>query len=72
MRGVLVSTVLALGLVGHLGPDGAGAGEPLPEIAAELLAEGFNAPVFLVAPDDEEFCGAFADAREGRCSSGAR
>ncbi len=28
------------------------AGEPLPEIRLELVAEGFNAPVFLVAPPD--------------------
>ncbi|HSA82479.1 MAG TPA: PQQ-dependent sugar dehydrogenase [Geminicoccaceae bacterium] len=50
MRGVLVSTVLALGFAGA--PDAAGAREPRPEVAVELLAEGFNAPVFLVAPND--------------------
>jgi glucose/arabinose dehydrogenase len=50
MRGVLFSIVIALASAGH--PGSAGAREPLPEVAVELVAEGFNAPVFLVAPDD--------------------
>ena len=50
MRGVLVLMALALAAAGHRGV--AGASEPLPEVAVELVAEGFNAPVFLVAPDD--------------------
>jgi hypothetical protein len=50
MRGVLISIVVALASAGH--PGSAGAREPLPEVAVELVAEGFNAPVFLVAPDD--------------------
>ena len=50
MRAVLVAAVLVLGMAGHAGAAGARA--PLPEVALELLAEGFNAPVFLVAPDD--------------------
>jgi glucose/arabinose dehydrogenase len=51
MRGVLVSIVVGLASTGH--PGIAGAREPLPEVAVELVAEGFNAPVFLVAPDDD-------------------
>ena len=50
MRAVLVAAVLVLGMAGHSGAAGAGA--PLPEVAVELLAAGFSAPVFLVAPDD--------------------
>ena len=48
MRAVLVAAVLVLGMAGHWGAAGAGA--PLPEVAVELLAAGFSAPVFLVAP----------------------
>ena len=50
MRAILVAAVLVLGMAGHSGAAGAGA--PLPEVAVELLAAGFSAPVFLVAPDD--------------------
>ena len=50
MRAVLISAVLVLGIAGHWGA--AGARGPLPEVAVELVAEGFSAPVFLVAPDD--------------------
>ena len=50
MRAILVAAVLVLGMAGHSGATGAGA--PLPEVAVELLAAGFSAPVFLVAPDD--------------------
>ena len=48
MQGVLVSIVL--GLLASAGP--AGAQDALPEVAVELVAEGFNSPIFLVAPDD--------------------
>ena len=50
MRAVLVAAVLVLGIAGDSGAAGAGAS--LPEVAVELLAAGFSAPVFLVAPDD--------------------
>jgi hypothetical protein len=33
-------------------PRAAKAVEPLPEVATELVAEGLNATIFLVAPDD--------------------
>jgi glucose/arabinose dehydrogenase len=49
MRGLWIATMTAL-LVAV--PAGVGGREPLPEAAVELVAEGFNAPVFLVAPDD--------------------
>ena len=48
--GALVGLVLALGAAGH--PWVAAAREPLPEVAVELVTDGLNAPVFLVAPDD--------------------
>ena len=50
MRAVLVAALLVLGIAGDSGAAGAGAS--LPEVAVELLAAGFSAPVFLVAPDD--------------------
>jgi glucose/arabinose dehydrogenase len=50
MRAVLVAAVLILGIADRAGA--ARAREALPEVALELLADGFNAPVFLVAPDD--------------------
>ena len=50
MRTMLLLTVLALSLSG-LSQNGK-AGEALPEVATQLLADGFNAPIFLVAPDD--------------------
>lgn len=50
MHAGLVATVVALGLAGQ--PVAGGAREPPSEVAVELVAEGFNAPVFLVAPDD--------------------
>jgi hypothetical protein len=50
MRTMLLSTALALSLSG-LSQNGKAA-ETLPEVATQLLADGFNAPLFLVAPDD--------------------
>jgi len=50
MRTMLLLTALALSLPG-LSQNGK-AGEALPEVATQLLADGFNAPIFLVAPDD--------------------
>ncbi len=50
MRRVLFATALALCVAGP--PTAAAAREPLPAVALELVAEGFNAPVFLVAPPD--------------------
>lgn len=50
MRRVLFSTALALCVAGQ--PTAAAAREPLPAVALELVAEGFNAPIFLVAPPD--------------------
>ena len=41
---------LALCFAGQ--PGGTDAREPLPEVALELVAEGLNAPIFLVAPPD--------------------
>ncbi|HEX6143506.1 MAG TPA: PQQ-dependent sugar dehydrogenase [Geminicoccaceae bacterium] len=41
---------MAFGAMGQM--SAANARAPLPEVALELVAEGFNAPVFLVAPDD--------------------
>ena len=50
MRSILMAVLVATGLAGS--NDAARAAEPLPAVAVELLADGFNAPVFLVAPDD--------------------
>ncbi|HEX2127222.1 MAG TPA: PQQ-dependent sugar dehydrogenase, partial [Thermoleophilaceae bacterium] len=50
MRGVLVAAALALGAAGP--PTATEAREPVPEVAVELVAEGFTAPIFLVAPED--------------------
>lgn len=50
MRAVLAFALAGLALAGP--PGAATAAEPLPAVKAELLAEGFNAPILLVAPDD--------------------
>ncbi len=50
MRTILLLIVLTLCPAGQLRT--ANAGEPLPEVAIQLVAEGLNAPIFLVAPDD--------------------
>jgi glucose/arabinose dehydrogenase len=50
MRGTAIAMAMALGLAASSGA--ACADQALPAVALELLAEGFNAPVFLVAPDD--------------------
>lgn len=50
MRRALFSTALTLCIAGHATTTTARA--PLPEVAIELVAEEFNAPVFLVAPND--------------------
>jgi glucose/arabinose dehydrogenase len=42
--------LLAASLDGYL--RAASAAEPLPAVATQLIAEGFNAPIFLAAPDD--------------------
>ncbi len=47
---VLFSIPFALCIAGQ--PAAAAAPEPLPAVALELVAEGFNAPIFLVAPPD--------------------
>ncbi len=50
MNRVLYSIPFALCIAGQ--PAAAAAPEPLPAVALELVAEGFNAPIFLVAPPD--------------------
>jgi glucose/arabinose dehydrogenase len=48
-RAVLVGLALGLPTVGQAAGT---ARAPLPEVAVELVVEGLNAPVFLVAPED--------------------
>lgn len=48
MRRVLVAIAVALSIVSHA----TAARDRLAEVAVELVAEGFSAPVFLVAPTD--------------------
>lgn len=50
MRGASVSAALALCVA--VNPTAGAARGALPEVAVELVAEGFNAPIFLVAPSD--------------------
>ncbi len=50
MRAILLSSGVAL--CAALPPASAPAHEALPAVAVELVAEGFNAPIFLVAPPD--------------------
>ncbi len=50
MRRILLATAFALGAAEPVTP--VSAREPLPAVAVELVAEGFNAPLFLVAPPD--------------------
>ncbi len=50
MKQLLSATVFVLCIAGQ--PTFAATREPLPAIALELVAEGFNAPIFLVAPPD--------------------
>ena len=50
MRRVLLLTALALCIAGQ--SAAAAEREPLPAVAVELVAEGLNAPIFLVAPPD--------------------
>jgi len=47
----LLLAALFLGVLAH--PAIVNSAEPLPEVALELVAEGLNAPIFLVAPPDE-------------------
>ncbi len=50
MKAILFATAMALSVAGLL--SAAEARAPLPKVSLELVAEGFNAPIFLVAPPD--------------------
>ena len=50
MRGVLILAAVALGVAGH--SAAAAEREAPPAVAVELVADGLNAPIFLIAPPD--------------------